>query len=102
MTSVNKDDKNKYNHPTIKPIEIIKNFILNSSNENDVIFDPFLGSGTTCSAAKELGRRFIGFEINPNFYKIAQDRINGIDQKGQMDLFATSYEQLDLLGEHNE
>ena len=64
-----------------------------------VIFDPFLGSGTTCIAAKQLGRNYIGIEINPEFYKIAQDRLNGIDQNGQMDLFDINYEQLDLFDE---
>jgi DNA modification methylase len=53
-----------------------------------------LGSGTTCVAAKELGRQYIGFEINETYYKIATDRLNGINQKGEIDLF--SFEQLDL------
>ena len=66
------------------------------------MFDPFVGSGTTCVAAKELGCQYIGFELNPTFYQIAQDRLNGIDQNGQMDLFATDYEQLDLFGEDYE
>lgn len=81
MTSVNKEDKDKYDHPTIKPMEIIKNFILNSSGKGDIILDPFLGSGTTCVAAKELGRQYIGIEINPKYYDIAKDRLNGITQK---------------------
>lgn len=87
MTSVNKEDKNNFNHPTIKPIEIIENFILNSSKENDIIFDPFLGSGTTALAAKHLNRNYIGIEISEKYYKIAQDRLQGINQKGEMNLF---------------
>lgn len=63
-------------------------------NGGGVILDTFLGSGTTCAAAKELGRQYIGFEINEKYYKIAVDRLNGINQKGEMDLF--SFEQLDL------
>ena len=96
MQEVNKYDKELYEHPTIKPINIIKNFILNSSNENDIILDTFLGSGTTCVAAKELKRRYIGFEINPSYYKIACDRLNGINIKGQTSLLDTDFEQLDL------
>lgn len=53
-----------------------------------VIFDPFLGSGTTCVAAKQTNRNFIGFEISEKYYKIANDRINGIDQNGQLDLLS--------------
>lgn len=64
-----------------------------------VILDVFLGSGTTAVAAKELDRQYIGFELNPTFYQIAVDRLNGIDQNGQMDLLTTDYEQLDLFGE---
>ena len=102
VTEVNKFDKEQYEHPTIKPLQIIKNFILNSSNENDLIFDPFVGSGTTCVAAKELGRNFLGFEINEKYYKIAVDRLNGINQKGQMSLLETNFEQLNLFGGNNE
>ena len=102
----NTDDKDKYNHPTIKPLERIKQFIINSidvrERESSVVLDCFLGSGTTCVAAKELGCQYLGFELNPTFYQIAQDRLNGIDQNGQMDLFATDYEQLDLFGENDE
>lgn len=71
-------------------------------NGGGVILDVFLGSGTTAVAAKELGRQYIGFELNPEFYQIALDRLNGIDQNGQMDLLATSCEQLDLFGDNNE
>ena len=70
--------------------------------ERSVVLDTFLGSGTTAAAAKELGCQYIGFELNPIFYQIAVDRLNGIDQKGQMDLLTTSCEQLDLFGENDE
>lgn len=73
--------------------------IKNSSDLGGVVFDSFVGSGTTCVAAKELGRQYLGFEINEKYYKIAKDRLNGIDKNGQMDLFNTNFEQLDLLGD---
>ena len=94
ISKTNVADKNDYGHPTIKPIEFIKKLIENSSLRGGVILDTFVGSGTTCAAAKELGRQYIGFEINEKYYKIAVDRMNGINQKGEMDLF--SFEQLDL------
>ena len=50
------------NHPTQKPEKLIAKLILASSNENDLVLDPFLGSGTTAVVAKKLGRRFIGIE----------------------------------------
>lgn len=75
ITPTNKEDKQKYKHPTIKPLEIIKNLIINSSNEGDTILDCYMGSGTTGVACKELNRNFIGFEINENYFNIAKDRI---------------------------
>lgn len=75
---INIKDKNNYEHPTIKPLEPIKNFIINSSDEGDIVFDPFLGSGTTAVACKELNRKYIGFEISEKYCKIANDRLNGM------------------------
>lgn len=62
-------------HPTPKPLSIIKKQIKLYSKENDIILDPFMGSGTTGMACKELGRKFIGIEINEKYYKIAEQRI---------------------------
>ncbi len=84
QTSLNVNDKKKYKHPTIKPLPIIKNFIQNSSNKGDVVLDCFSGSGTTCVAAKELDRQFIGIEINPEYHKISLDRLNGVLANGQI------------------
>jgi DNA modification methylase len=84
---INIKDKQLFEHLTIKPMKIIENFIKNSSQENDIVLDPFMGSGTTAVACKELNRRFIGFEINPKWCKIANDRLNGIDKNGQISLF---------------
>lgn len=81
VTGANVEDKKKFNHPTIKPLEIIKNLIINSSNENDVVFDPFMGSGTTAVAAKQLNRQFIGFEIDKEYHRIACERLEGITQE---------------------
>ena len=83
----NKLDKNSFEHPTIKPLHIIKDLIKNSSNENDIVADFFMGGGTTAIGCKETNRNFIGFEIEPKWVKIGTDRLNGIDANGQMSLF---------------
>ena len=65
----------KPNHPSPKQIECMKKLIDRISNESDIILDPFLGSGTTAVACKQLNRHFIGIEINPEYCKIAEDRL---------------------------
>lgn len=72
---INHTDKLKYGHPTIKPLHMIEKLVRNSSKENDIVFDPFLGSGTTGVACKKLNRGFIGTEISPEYYEIAKRRI---------------------------
>lgn len=84
ISPINKKDKDKYNHPTIKPLELVKRHILHTTQKNDIILDCFSGSGTTCVAAKELGRQFIGIEIDPEYHKISIDRLNGILANGQI------------------
>lgn len=81
VSSLNTDDRNRYGHPTIKPLGIIKNLILNSSRGGDVVLDPYIGSGTTAVAARELGRHYIGYEIDSDYFRIAQRRINEIEKK---------------------
>lgn len=82
---LNLTDKEKYGHPTIKPLNIVKQMIENSSQENDLIFDPFLGSGTTAVAAYQLKRRYLGIEKNETFYNIANKRIE--EEKKFLELF---------------
>ena len=92
ISKTNQEDKNNFLHPTIKPIEFIEQLIKNSAGGGAIILDPFVGSGTTCLAAKHLGLSYIGFEINEKYYKIAQDRLQGINQKGEMNLFDIDYD----------
>jgi site-specific DNA-methyltransferase (adenine-specific) len=66
----------KGKHPCPKPEKIIKKMVARLSNNNESILDPFMGSGTTGVAAKELGRNFIGIEISSDYYNIAEKRIN--------------------------
>ena len=62
-------------HPTQKPIMWAKQTIVRISKKGDTIFDPFMGSGTTGVAAIQLGRNFIGCEIDPDYFAIAEKRI---------------------------
>ena len=62
-------------HPTEKPRELMAYMLQTYSEENDIILDPFLGSGTTAVAAKQLGRKFIGIEISPKYCEIANQRL---------------------------
>ena len=62
-------------HPTEKPVELMKFYIANSSNIDDLVFDPFSGSGSTLIAAKELGRKYLGCEIDKEYYDISLNRL---------------------------
>ncbi len=78
VTPLNTKEKKLYNHPTVKPQEILQNLIVNSSNENDIVLDPFMGSGSTGVAAINNKRRFIGIELNKEYVKTATDRIESV------------------------
>lgn len=87
---INAKDKTRYEHPTIKPLNIIENLIKNSSKEGDVVLDAFMGSGTTGVACKALKRDFIGIELDQHFFEIAENRINNTIPKTapqQLELF---------------
>lgn len=86
---INKRDKDKFNHPTIKPLDLVKRHILHATQPNDIVADFFMGSGTTCVASKDTDRQYIGFEIEEKWFKVAQDRLNNTDANGQMSLFLT-------------
>lgn len=81
LAPINHKDKKLYNHPTIKPLDIIMKIVRNSSRENEVVLDPFMGSGTTGVACRRSNRNFIGIEIASDYFKIAENRINE-DKRG--------------------
>ena len=64
------------NHPTQKPVKLLERIILASSNEKDVVLDPFGGSFTTGEVSKRLNRKFIGFDLNIEYVKIGIRRMN--------------------------
>jgi len=65
-------------HPTEKPVDLLSVMIENSSNFGDTVFDPFMGAGSTGIAALSLGRKFIGIDIDEEYYKISVDRIKAM------------------------
>lgn len=69
------EKNNLFDHPAPFPLRLAQDHIVSWSNENDIILDPFLGSGTTAVAAKQLGRKFIGIELSEKYCEIAKDRL---------------------------
>mgnify|MGYP000888371269 FL=1 len=69
------DNPRNKTHPTEKPIELMKILISNSSEPEDIVLDPFMGSGSTGVAATELNRNFMGIEIDTTYYNIAEKRL---------------------------
>ena len=82
VTQTNKKDKKLYGHPTCKPVDILKNLIINSSNAGGVVFDPFSGSGSVGEACVFTNRKFIGVELDENYFNVMKGRIeNAIKNK---------------------
>jgi len=69
------DFNNQRFHPTQKPLKIIRDLIKNYSKEEDLVLDPFMGSGTTAVACKQLNRNFVGFELDERYVAIANNRL---------------------------
>jgi site-specific DNA-methyltransferase (adenine-specific) len=75
--SKTKGEDGKPIHSTEKPINLMKVLIENSSKENEIVLDPFLGVGSTAIASKELNRNYIGIELDPQYYAVAVARVDG-------------------------
>ena len=87
---ISRSEKNKRKYPTQKPLKLLERIIKSSCPPNGWVLDPFCGSGTTGDVCMELGRRFVGYEINSNFVQLANVRlsstIENMKQKnGKMD-----------------
>jgi len=78
---ITKDNK----HPAVYPLYIIQELIKLLTKKGDIVLDPFNGSGTTCIAAKSLKRHYIGIDINPEYVRLAKERVKNI--KYEMELF---------------
>ena len=75
VPSLRGSSREKCGHPTQKPVALIKDLVLASTNPGDVVLDPFFGSGTTGVAADSLGRRWLGIEQDPRYVKMAEQRL---------------------------
>ena len=85
-------------HPTVKPVALIEHYVKNSTTRGQVTLDPFMGSGTTGVACAKLGRKFIGIELDEDYFNIACERIR--KAYDQPDLFIEPPKnllQIDLL-----
>ena len=67
-------------HPAEKPVDLMEYYITNSTNTNDIVLDPFMGTGTTGVASKNTDRRFIGIELEKDYYNIAQNRVKNTNR----------------------
>ena len=82
IQAVPKSEKLHGRHPTQKPLRLVRRALLASTREGDLVFDPFCGSGTTAVAAKELGRFFVGAELEEEFCELAARRIGAAVRGG--------------------
>ena len=71
-------------HPTQKPVDLISYLIEKSSNKGEVVYDPFMGSGTTAIASYVTERKYIGSEINKEYYDVCQDRLSEKERQGYL------------------
>lgn len=82
-----KDENGNNLHDTEKPVELMKILIDNSTNKGDVVFEPFMGIGSTCIACLELHRDYIGTEIDKKYFEIAKKRIEQAEKDKNPELF---------------
>ena len=75
---LNKTKEGKSEHPTVKPLALIEYLVKLTTRKGKTVLDPFIGSGTTGMACKKLGINYIGIELNPDYIRIAEDRIKNV------------------------
>ena len=90
-----KDGNGRKAHPTQKPEALLHRLLLASTNEGDVVLDPFFGTGTTGAVAHRLGRRWIGIEREADYAKAARERIARVQPLGPEDLETTKSKRLE-------
>lgn len=81
---VSNGEKKAGKHPTQKPIQLMEHFISLLTHEENVIMDPFMGSGSTGVAAQNLDREFIGIELNKEYFAIAQERMGQLEMEAEL------------------
>ena len=89
---ISRDATSKYLHPTQKPIELVSRAIKNSSERNGIVYDPFLGSGSTMVAAHQLKRKCYGMELDPKYCQVIIDRMKKLDSNLEIKINGKPYE----------
>jgi site-specific DNA-methyltransferase (adenine-specific) len=83
LSAPGRDEKQLGKHPTQKPVALVERCILASTNQRDLVLDPFMGSGTTAIACLKSGRRFEGIELDPKYVDLAKKRVAAVDAEGR-------------------
>ena len=77
-------EKNNFNHPTVKPLTIMRKILSTTSEKNQNILDPFMGSGTTLVACADMGRKGTGIELDEDYFNIACKRVEDFYRQGKL------------------
>lgn len=98
-TDIHRIKHNKYRdeHPCQLPIHLLERIILMSTDESDIVLDPFMGTGTTAIAAKRLGRNFIGFELDPNYVTTSINKLKYEKSQSKIGEYWISFFLKDIL-----
>lgn len=75
----NTKESKLFNHPTVKPIDLLEKFLTNHTGEGSVVFDPFMGSGSSGVACSNLGRKFVGVELDEAYFSTAKERVLNLE-----------------------
>ncbi len=79
VSRLHREHRERADHPTQKPLEIIERMVKASCPANGVVLDPFMGSGTTAVAARRCNRHFVGFEMNPDYCRLIEQRLAALE-----------------------
>lgn len=82
VSRLHREHRERADHPTQKPIEIVERMIKASCPAGGLVLDPFMGSGTTAVAARQCGRHFVGFELNPDYCALIEQRLAAVAPPG--------------------
>lgn len=81
MSRLHREHRERADHPTQKPLEIVERMIKASCPPGGMVLDPFMGSGTTAVAARRCGRDFTGFELNPEYCRLIEERLEQLPKE---------------------
>jgi DNA modification methylase len=88
-------DEEKFDHPTQKPVELMRRPILNHTKRGELVYEPFLGSGTTLAAAELTERNCYGLELDPKYADVVVGRWQGLTgKKAQLDADGRAFEEI--------